>query len=133
MEKTSDPREETSGSRGETSDPRGETSDPRGETSDPSGQYFMQVCVAGVNYALTLQRSLMRRRNQTHGENGCNPYGSEKDKHGNQVFESKWCDENGRPMKSLCVADHGARDERAKYCGEGDGVERRRARLRRNV
>lgn len=62
-------------------------------------------------------------------EKGCQPYGTETDEHGNQIFESKWCD-GGVPMKSLCVgpgdrthppprAERGEQDERAKYCGEG--------------
>ena len=63
-------------------------------------------------------------------ENGCSPYGSEKDENGNQVFESKWCD-GAVPMKSLCIADRGDHSSDAHahggtgavhprhYCGHG--------------
>ena len=71
------------------------------------GQYFIQICIEGVNYAQHYNDSSCAGEIvNSWPENGCHPYGSEKDEHGNQVFESKWC--NGTvPMKSLCIADHG--------------------------
>ena len=57
------------------------------------GQYFMQVCINGVNYAQHYNDPLCKGDIVNRwAENGCNPYGSEKDENGNQVFESKWCD-----------------------------------------
>jgi len=67
------------------------------------GQYFKQVCINGVNYAQHfIDASCNGPVVNEWEEKGCHPYGSEKDKHGNQVFESKWCD-GSTPMKSLCV------------------------------